>query len=104
MAYEQTVVQVPQWFTSVPVFCSQPLAGLLSQLEKPVLHVGTQAPPVQAVVPFALVHALLQVPQLVVVLSATSQPFDAVLSQFPKPALHVPSWQVELLQTPEAFA
>src|SRR5664279_2206889 len=31
-AYEQTVVQVPQWFRSVLVFCSQPLAALLSQL------------------------------------------------------------------------
>jgi len=68
-------VQVPQWLTSVPVFCSQPLAGLLSQLEKPELHAGTQAPAVQ----------------LVVVLSATSQPLEAVLSQFPKPELHVPS-------------
>ena len=84
-------MQVPQWLTSVPVFCSQPLAGLLSQLEKPELHAGTQAPAVQAVVPFAFVQALLQVPQLVVVLSATSQPLEAVLSQFPKPELHVPS-------------
>jgi hypothetical protein len=85
----QTLPQVLQLLTSEFVFVSQPLFGLPSQFLNPAEHVGTQAPPVQAVVPLAFVHWTPQAPQLVTVVIAVSQPFLALPSQLPKPALHV---------------
>ncbi len=52
----QTLPHVLQLLTSEFVFVSQPLFGLPSQFLKPAEHVGTQAPPVHAVVPLAFVH------------------------------------------------
>jgi hypothetical protein len=70
------------------VFVSQPLFGRLSQLPKPAVQVGTQAPLGHDVVPFALVHCVPQAPQFEVVVSDVSHPFERLLSQFPKPVLH----------------
>jgi hypothetical protein len=76
------------------VFVSQPLLGRPSQLPKPALHVGTQAPDVHVVVPFALLHCVRHAPQFErLVLVLVSQPFEALPSQLPKPALHAPSVQ-----------
>ena len=58
-----TVPQPPQFAVELVVLVSQPLLGLLSQFPKPLLHTGTQAVPLQLVVPFELVQALVQLPQ-----------------------------------------
>jgi hypothetical protein len=84
-----TLPHVLQLLTSEFVFVSQPLFGLPSQFLNPEEHVGTQAPPVQAVVPFVLVHWTPQAPQLDTVVIAVSQPLRALPSQLPNPALHV---------------
>ena len=89
---------------SVLRLVSQPLFALPSQLPNPAAHVGTHTPPVQAVVPFALVHATPHEPQFDVVASEVSQPFAMLLSQLAKPALHEPSWQIPELQRAVAFA
>ena len=70
------------------VLVSQPLTALPSQLPKPALHVGTHAPDVQVVEPFAFTHCVVQAPQLErLVLVLVSQPFEALPSQLPKPAV-----------------
>jgi hypothetical protein len=51
-----TFPHVLQLLTSVFVLVSHPLFGLPSQFLNPAEQVGTQAPPVQAVVPLVLVH------------------------------------------------
>jgi hypothetical protein len=73
----------------VLVFVSQPLLLLPSQSPKPALQVGEQAPATQLVLPFALVQALPQLAQLLVVLSCASQPSDTLLLQLPQPALQL---------------
>lgn len=83
-AYEQTVVQVPQWLTSVLMFCSQPLEASASQLPKPGLQASLHAPAEHVdagalVKPQTLPHVL----QLLVVLSATSQPSAVLPLQLP---------------------
>jgi hypothetical protein len=58
----QPALHAPQSVVVV-MLRSQPLFGLPSQLAKPELHVGTQAPAVHAVEPWPLEHAVVQVPQ-----------------------------------------
>jgi len=53
---------VPQ-LDVVVMAVSQPFRAFPSQLPKPALHVGTQAPAVQTVVPFGFVQASPQPPQ-----------------------------------------
>lgn len=62
--------------------------ALLSQLPKPAVQVGTQAPLGHDVVPLAFEHVVPQAPQLAVVVSDVSQPFETLPSQLPKPVLH----------------
>lgn len=103
-ARSHTVPHPPQ-FVSVWVLVSQPLLGLPSQLAKPDAQVGTQAPAVQTVVPFAFVQAAPQLPQLVaLVFRFASQPFEARPSQLPKPVLQAPSTQAAAEQLAPAFA
>jgi len=81
--------QEPQFPVLVLRFASQPFEARLSQLAKPELQVGTQAPDVHAVVPLAFVQLLPQLPQFaVLVFVFVSQPFEAMPSQLPNPALH----------------
>lgn len=80
--------QLPQLSTSLFVFVSHPLFGLLSQLVQPVLQTGAQAPPTQLVVPCAFVHWTPQDPQLLVEVDVcVSQPFVGLPSQLPNPPL-----------------
>ena len=77
---------------------SQPFLALPSQLPKPALHVGTQAPAVHTLVPFWGVHGSPQPPQCAAeVCVLVSQPLLGRLSQLPKPELqlgvHVPLGQ-----------
>ena len=104
LAYVHTVEQVPQWFTSVPVFCSQPLDASPSQLPYPELQASLQAPAEHEGVALAEPQTLLQLPQLLVEVRAVSQPSAVLALQSPKPALHDPIEQIELLQTPDALA
>jgi hypothetical protein len=86
----QGVLQALQWLTLVWVLVSQPSFELELQSRKPALHTGTQAPPLQLVVPFALVQAVPQEPQwLALFAKFTSQPFDTCPSQLPNPVLQV---------------
>src|SRR5262245_47959644 len=69
----------------------------MSQLMKPELQVGTQAPAVHIVPPFWLLQTTPHAPQLEVVLSGASHPVDVMRSQLPKPPLqeaivHTPDW------------
>jgi hypothetical protein len=50
---EQVLPQAPQLLTSVLRFFSQPFSGLLSQLQKPVLHTQRPPPPVPLHVEFS---------------------------------------------------
>jgi hypothetical protein len=58
-----TFVQLPQWFTSLLMFVSQPLPGLLSQLPQPGLHVMLQVLSEQVAVPLLEPQTVVQVPQ-----------------------------------------
>ena len=73
----------PPQSASVVSDFSQPFAGFPSQLPHPVVHVGTQAPEVQTVVPWAFVHAAPQLPQFEVVFRVASQPLPTLPSQLP---------------------
>ena len=84
-----TLPQVLQLLTSELEFASQPFAGFPSQSLKPGLQTGTQAVPLQLVVPWPFVHETTHVPQFAIVLSGVSQPLRASPSQLPKPELHV---------------
>jgi hypothetical protein len=86
LAAEHTWLQVPQLLMLVDVLVSQPLVGSPSQLPKPVLQDGTQAPAVQATLPLRFVHFAPQAPQFVVVFRLVSHPFFGSPSQSPKPA------------------
>jgi hypothetical protein len=69
---------------------SQPFAALPSQFANPDAHVGTHAPAVHVVVPFAFAQTFPQAPQFAtLVFRFASQPSAATPSQFPKPALQV---------------
>ena len=103
LGFVQPMPQTPQWVELVLVLVSQPFAGLLSQLPKPALHTGEQAPPEQLVVPLAFVHGWPHPPQWdELVLVFASQPFDGLLSQFAKPALQV-GMQAPAVQTVVPF-
>jgi hypothetical protein len=86
-AFVQAFPQAPQFVVEVCVFVSHPLFGLPSQLENPVVQVGTHTPVVHTVVPLPLVHAVAQAPQLVVVFSGVSHPLPTFESQLPNPRL-----------------
>ena len=82
----QTLPQAPQLFVSVAVLTSKPFVGLLSQSEYPVAHVPvvheyTPAVAVHFGVLWLVMHALKQVPQLLVLVMSVSQPFFAMPSQ-----------------------
>jgi hypothetical protein len=98
-AKEQATPQLPQ-SVSVRMSRSQPLDALLSQLRQPASHVGTQAPPVHALLPCELVQALPQLAQLVLVPSGSQVPS---LPQSSKPALQPVTVQVPLAQLSVAF-
>ena len=75
---------------TVVVAVSQPFLAFPSQLPKPALHVGTQAPAVHTVAPFGFVHASPQPPQCgTEVCVFVSHPLLGRLSQLPKPELQV---------------
>ena len=61
---EQTTPQAPQFFSSVRVPTSQPLASDPSQLPNPAVQVMPHAPAVQVATPFVPTHAVPHVPQL----------------------------------------
>jgi hypothetical protein len=75
----------PQWFASVAVLASQPLAALLSQLAKAPLHPTTaHAPPAHMDVALERLQELLHAPQWASVLPVgTSQPLVVTRSQSP---------------------
>jgi hypothetical protein len=76
--------------TFVVVLISQPLATLLSQLAKPMLHAIAHIPAMQEGVPLFVLHPAPQAPQCcVLVFRFVSHPFAAMPSQSPKPELHV---------------
>jgi len=90
LAFVQAVPQVPQLLMLVLVLVSQPLFGLPSQFPKPTLQPGEQTPPAHDVVPLALVQAVPQVPQLLVLVRVSvSQPLFGLPSQSAQPAAHV---------------
>jgi hypothetical protein len=65
LALVQPLPQAPQCAVVLFRFVSQPLLrALLSQLPQPALQVIEQAPSEQEALPFVLLQALLQVPQL----------------------------------------
>jgi hypothetical protein len=103
LASAQLTPQPPQ-FEVVVSEVSHPLLGLLSQLPQPDEQPGTQAPDTHAVVPWALVHALVHDPQLVKELREASQPSFARPLQLAQPALQLEIAQVPVEQEPEAFA
>jgi hypothetical protein len=81
LAAVQTVPHAPQLVT-VLTGVSQPFVRDASQSLKPAEQLGTQVEAAQLVVPCAFVHALLQAPQLaVLLLSCTSQPLPGAPSQ-----------------------
>src|SRR6185436_7304958 len=87
--FEHVTPHAPQ-FEAVLSGVSQPLRMLPSQSPKPELQVGTQAPAVHTVGPFALEHPSPHPPQLpTLVCVFVSQPLFALLSQLPKPEVHV---------------
>ena len=83
----------PPQLVLVFVGVSQPVAGVPEQLTKPILHIGTQTPAVQAVeVAFTMEHALPQAPQLAASLPVfTSHPSLRMLRlQSAKPLAQAP--------------
>jgi hypothetical protein len=66
----QLVAQLPQCVASLVVLASQPVFPAAQWL-KPALQAHLQAPPEQLGVPFAVLHALPQRPQLVAVVSGS---------------------------------
>jgi hypothetical protein len=59
----QTFVQLPQWFTSLLMFVSQPLPELPSQLPQPGLHVMLHVLDEQVAVPLVEPQTVVHVPQ-----------------------------------------
>jgi hypothetical protein len=85
----QLFVQVPHLLTSVFVLVSQPLVSLPSQFPQPALQLlMAQVPVEQVAVALLRVHAVLQLPQCVVVVVWVSQPLLTSLSQLPRSGLH----------------
>lgn len=102
---EQAFPHAPQLVTVVWVFVSQPFDEMPSQLPQPATQLGTHAPVVQVVVPWAFVQPFPHAPQLVsVVCVFVSQPFDVCPSQFANPLAQVPSVQLPPTHVSEAFA
>jgi hypothetical protein len=84
---------------------SQPFVLLLSQFAKPALQLLIlHWPEMQAGSALGRTHALLQLPQLVVVVMSVSQPLVLLLSQFPKPLLQLPILHCPETQAGSAFA
>ncbi len=79
----------PQLLIDVFVSVSHPLLGCPSQSPAPTEQLGMHTPPLQDVVPFALVHWVLQALQwLASVERFVSQPLFLFPSQSAKPAAH----------------
>jgi hypothetical protein len=94
-------VQRPQLRLSVLVFTSHPLAGLLSQLAKPVAQVPRAHVPLLQVAPaLAKRQTMPQPPQLLASVPRTlvSHPLAGLASQSAKPALHPPMTHVPPVQ------
>lgn len=74
----QLVPQLPQFFTSVKMFVSQPFPAMPSQSAVPPLQARPHVPAMQAgVTPDGAVQAFLQLPQLLTsVLVLVSQPVE----------------------------
>ena len=94
LADEHTAPHAPQFVALVFVFVSHPLLLFASQSLNPVAHTGAQAPALHEVVPFVLVHAVPQAPQLEALVAVlVSQPSSAVgaagFVQLPYPDVHV---------------
>lgn len=80
---------IPQLLTFVVVLISQPLATLLSQLAKPMLHEIEHIPAAHVGEPLFVLHAAPQAPQCsALVFRFVSHPFIATPSQSPNPVLH----------------
>src|ERR1700674_5220305 len=88
LGIEQTWPHVPQLFTLVLTFTSQPSEVSPLQLAYPALQAAiTQVPPLQAAVAFGIMQRLPHAPQLFgFVLRFTSQPLAYAPSQLPYPA------------------
>jgi len=85
-----TVPQAPQLAAVVCVFVSHPLAALLSQLPKPLLHVPSAHEPVEHdSLAFARLHTAPHPPQFARVLRSVSQPLVPIPSQSPRPGEQV---------------
>ena len=91
-----------QFNALVLVLVSQPLAALLSQLQKPATQLIPQTPRVQVAVPLVVSQALPQALQCAGVASrSTSQPLATLLSQLPKPTLQaIEHWLFEQVAVP----
>jgi len=78
----------------VLMLVSQPLLALPSQSDQPLEQEGAHSPEAQPVVPWPLVHSVLQLPQLeVLVKMFTSHPLACWLSQLEYPVLQLTSRQ-----------
>ena len=108
LAATQAVPQVPQFKASFVVVVSQPSPTLPLQLPKPAAQVILQTPAEQLGVPWELLQAAPQVPQLVaLLLVSASQPFAAfapLISQFWKLPLQDVIVQVPATHAPTALA
>jgi hypothetical protein len=83
-ATAHTLVHDPQALTLLVSVVSQPLAALASQLPKPAAQAIEHVPALHVGVPFTVLHALPQLPQLLrLVLVLVSQPLALTLSQLP---------------------
>ena len=91
-----------QFNALVLVLVSQPLAALLSQLQKPATQLIPQTPRVQVAVPLVVSQALPQALQCAGVASrSTSQPLATLLSQLPQPTLQaIEHWLFEQVAVP----
>ena len=86
--------QPPQWARVVPVFTSQPLAALRSQLPKPAEQVMPQVPALHVGEPLVALHARPQPPQWRTSLRwSTSHPLLATASQLAKPVVQLDTAQ-----------
>jgi hypothetical protein len=103
LAREQATLQ-PTQFVSVLSAASQPLAWLVSQFPKPLVHAPkVHVPLAQLSVAPAKSHRRLHPLQFVVVVSDASHPLLATPSQSPKFGSHAPSEHVPVEQLSAAL-
>jgi hypothetical protein len=89
----QALLHAPQFWTSVFLLISHPLAGAPSQFKKPIAHVSTlQLPLTHMLVACASMQAFMHMPQLSTSpCVSTSQPLAAIMSQSANPAEQLPT-------------